>query len=244
VPPTAAAGASLAPRDRLIAALDVPDVFAAARLASAVAPEVGMLKVGLELFVAEGPPVVEKARALAPVFLDLKLYDIPATVERAARAAARLGARLLTVHPDPDGATLRAAVQGAGDVTGILCVTLLTSISDEQVRTTGLAASAEDLVVRHAWLAVQAGCAGVVCSAQEAARVRRECGAGLQIVTPGIRPDWAAAPGDQARVATPAEALRAGADRLVVGRPIRDAVDPRAAARRIVEEIAEARPAR
>jgi len=231
---------ALPARDRLVVALDVPDAAAAARLAAAVAPEAGVLKVGLELFVAEGPAVVQIVGALAPVFLDLKLYDIPATVERAARSAAGLGARWLTVHPDPSGATLRAAVAGAGSACGILCVTLLTSIGAEALAAAGIPGGAEELVLRNARLAADAGCAGVVCAASEAAAVRSACGSALEIVTPGIRPAWAAAPGDQARVATPAEAVRAGADRIVVGRPIRDAQDPRAAARRIVEEIGAA----
>jgi orotidine-5'-phosphate decarboxylase len=230
----------LSARDRLVVALDVPDAAAAARFAAAVASEAGVLKVGLELFVAEGPPVVRAAAALAPVFLDLKLYDIPATVERAARRAAALGARWLTVHPGPDGATLRAAVAGAGGACGILCVTLLTSIGGDALRAAGTAGSVEEFVLRNAGLAAAAGCAGVVCAASEAAAVRAACGGALEIVTPGIRPAWAADKGDQARVATPAEAVRAGADRMVVGRPIRDAQDPAAAARRIVAEIAAA----
>ncbi|MFL5264632.1 MAG: orotidine-5'-phosphate decarboxylase [Anaeromyxobacteraceae bacterium] len=227
----------MANRDRVCAALDFNTWAAAERFARAVAPEVGMLKVGLELFAAEGPPAVRAAAALGrPVFLDLKLHDIPNTVEGAARSAAASGASLLTVHASGGEEMMRAAVRGAGPGVRILAVTVLTSLDAAALAAVGLAGSPEHAVVRLAALAVRAGVAGLVCSPLEVAAVRAAVGPAPLLVVPGVRPAGAAK-GDQARVATPAEAVRAGADVLVVGRPLRDAPDPAAAARLIAEGL-------
>jgi orotidine-5'-phosphate decarboxylase len=221
------------PRERICAAIDFPSWAAAEPFARAVAPEVGMLKVGLELFVAEGPPVVRAAAALGrPVFLDLKLHDIPNTVEGAARSAAASGASLLTVHASGGTEMVRAAVRGAGPGVRVLAVTVLTSLDSAALESVGLRGPPEDAVVRLAKLAVSAGAGGIVCSPHEVAAVRAAVGRGPLLVIPGVRPAGAAK-GDQARVATPAEAVRAGADVLVIGRPLREGGDPAAAARAI-----------
>jgi orotidine-5'-phosphate decarboxylase len=228
----------LSASDRICAALDFPSWQRAAAFARAIAPAVGMLKVGLELFVAEGPPVVRAAAALGrPVFLDLKLHDIPATVEGAARSAAATGASLLTVHASGGAEMVRAAVRGAGPATRVLAVTVLTSLDAAALAAIGRAGPAEAAVVRLARLAVDAGAGGLVCSPQEVAAVRAAVGPAPLLVVPGVRPPGAAK-GDQARVATPEDAVRAGADVIVVGRPLRDAPDPVAAARAIAASIA------
>lgn len=228
---------SLSPRDRLCAALDYGTWAEAEPFARAVAPEVGMLKVGLEMFAAEGPAAVRSAAALGrPVFLDLKLHDIPNTVEGAARSAARSGASLLTVHASGGPRMVEAAVKGAGGKLRILAVTVLTSIGEEELDRIGLAGPAEAAVVRLAKLAVGAGAGGLVCSPLEVAAVRAAVGPAPLLVVPGVRPPGAAK-GDQARVATPAEAVRAGADVLVLGRPLREAADPARAAREIAAAL-------
>src|SRR5512142_38560 len=220
-------------RDRLCAALDFPTWQAAEPFARAIAPEVGMLKVGLELFAAEGPAAVRTIAALGlPVFLDLKLHDIPNTVEGAARSAAATGARLLTVHAAGGAAMVKAAVKGAGPGVRVLAVTVLTSLDAAALEAIGLVGPPEAAVVRLARLAVEAGAGGLVCSPHEVAAVRAAVGPGPLLVVPGVRPAGAAK-GDQARVATPAEAVRAGADVIVLGRPLRDAPDPALAAREI-----------
>jgi orotidine-5'-phosphate decarboxylase len=225
------------PKDRICAAIDFPSWVAAEPFARAVAPEVGMLKVGLELFVAEGPPVVRAAAALGrPLFLDLKLHDIPNTVEGAARSAAASGAALLTVHASGGAEMVRAAVRGAGPGVRVLAVTVLTSLDSAALAAIGLAGPPEDAVVRLAKLAVGAGAGGIVCSPHEAAAVRAAVGPGPLLVIPGVRPAGATK-GDQARVATPAEAVRAGADVLVIGRPLREGGDPAAAARAIAAAL-------
>ncbi|HEX9291735.1 MAG TPA: orotidine-5'-phosphate decarboxylase [Anaeromyxobacteraceae bacterium] len=224
-------------RDRLCAALDFPTWSAAEPFARTIAPEVGLLKVGLELFVAEGAPAVRAAAALGrPVFLDLKLHDIPNTVEGAARSAAATGASLLTVHASGGAEMIRAAVRGAGPQVGILAVTVLTSLDAATLARVGVAGPPEDAVVRLARLAMDAGARGIVCSPLEVAAVRAAVGPGALLVIPGVRPPGVAL-GDQNRVATPREAVRAGADVLVLGRPLRDAPDPAAAARAIAREL-------
>jgi len=223
------------PRDRLIFALDVPTPHEAISLVDRLAGHVGCFKIGLELFVAAGPDLVRAVTGRAPVFLDLKLHDIPATVGRAASVAAQLGVTYVTAHVDEGGRALSAAVQAAPRV-GVLGVTVLTSIAEEDLRDVGYAAGLQELVRRRALQARASGCRGVVCSGQEAARVRPLLGDELLIVTPGVRPADGEA-GDQRRVVTPGGALRAGADLIVVGRPIRDAVDPVAAADAIVDEL-------
>jgi orotidine-5'-phosphate decarboxylase len=225
------------PKDRICAAIDFPSWAAAEPFARAIAPEVGMLKVGLELFVAEGAPVVRAAAALGkPVFLDLKLHDIPNTVEGAARSAAASGASLLTVHASGGAEMVRAAVRGAGPGVRVLAVTVLTSLDSAALGAIGLAGPPEDAVVRLARLAIGAGAAGIVCSPHEVAAVRTAVGPGPLLVIPGGRPAGAAK-GDQARVATPAEAVRAGADVLVIGRPLREGGDPATAARAIAATL-------
>jgi len=225
------------PRDRICAALDFGSWEEAAPFARAVAPEVGMLKVGLEIFAAEGPAAVRAAAALGrPVFLDLKLHDIPNTVEGAARSAAASGASLLTVHASGGQRMVGAAVKGVGGKVRILAVTVLTSLDDAQLSRIGLAGPAEAAVVRLARLAVEAGADGLVCSPLEVAAVRAAVGPGPLLVVPGVRPAGADRD-DQQRVATPAEAVRAGADVLVLGRPLRDAPDPAAAARAIAATL-------
>jgi orotidine-5'-phosphate decarboxylase len=226
------------PRERLIFAVDVPTRDRALELVDRLAGHVGCFKLGLELFVAAGPELVREVSARAPVFLDLKLHDIPATVGRAAAVAGGLGARYLTVHVDEGGRALAAAVQAAPE-TGILGVTVLTSVSEEELRSSGYDLGLAELARRRAGLARQQGCRGIICSGREAAELRQVVGPQLLIVTPGIRPrDTEAA--DQRRIVTPAAAIRQGADLIVVGRPIRDAADPVAAADGIVEELSAA----
>lgn len=233
------------PRDRLIVALDVSSASEAQRLVSAVGESVNTFKIGKQLFTAEGPPLVRKLIASGRnVFLDLKFHDIPNTVGGAVRAAAGLGIRMLTVHAAGGAAMLRAATDAAAAAPHrpmVLAVTVLTSLSDEDLRQTGISGRVVDQVLRLAALARDHGCGGVVASAQEAPELRRELGAGFAIVTPGVRPaggDKA----DQARIVTPAEAIAAGATYLVVGRPITASPDPAAAARRMLDEIAAACP--
>lgn len=223
--------------ERICAALDFPALPEAERYARAIAPHVGMLKVGLELFAAEGPAAVRAIAALGrPVFLDLKLHDIPNTVEGAARSAAATGAKLLTVHAAGGPAMVKAAVKGAGPGVRVLAVTVLTSIDAATLEAIGLAGPPEQAVLRLAKLAVEAGAGGLVCSPHEVKAVRAAVGAGPLLVVPGVRPAGAAI-GDQARVATPAAAVADGADVIVVGRPLYASPDPVAAARAIAGEI-------
>ncbi len=227
----------LSARDRLVVALDVPTADEARRLIERLGDSVGVLKIGLELLFAGGPELAREQAALGrAVFLDAKLLDIEATVERSVASAARLGAQFLTIHAS-DPKTMRAAVRGRGDSTlKLLAVTVLTNLDANDLRAQGIDASPADLVLKRAAMAQDCGVDGVVASAQEAAAIRAELGPGLLIVTPGIRPAGAAVQ-DQARVTTPAEAIAAGADYLVVGRPITRADDPREAAEAIVAEI-------
>ena len=236
--------ASIPARDRLIVALDLATVDAARALVERLGPAATFYKIGLELAMAGGLDLArEFNRQGAQVFLDLKLLDIENTVERAVRNAAATGATFLTVHAQ-DTKTLRAAVAGkAGTTLKILGVTVLTNLDQRDLAEQGLHASPADLVLRRARLAREAGCDGVVASGLEAERVRAAIGPGLAIVTPGIRLPGAAA-GDQARVATPEQAIVAGADYIVVGRPITAAADPREAAEAFVRSIEEALAAR
>jgi len=225
------------PRERLIAALDVPSVTDARRLVARLGDAVHFYKLGLELM-ASGDYftlVDELADAGKKLFLDLKLLDIPETVARAVRSLRERRAQFVTVHYE--GRVLEAAVREKGEL-GILAVTLLTSIGPEDLRDLGYApdVAPADLVVARARRALEIGCDGVVASPLEAARIRAAVGPKLAIVTPGIRPS--AVQDDQRRVATPAAAFEAGADYIVVGRPIRDAADPRGIALSIQETIA------
>ncbi len=226
------------PGNRLIAALDVPTADAAVALANTLDGAASWVKVGLELYTSAGPDIVRRlVGAGARVMLDLKLHDIPATVARATEQVASLGAELLTVHTGGGPAMLRAAAEAAS-ASGmrILGVTVLTSMDDADLRAVGVQGTAAEVVELRARLAVDSGCGGVVSSPHEAARVRAFAPASFLIVTPGVRPAGAAV-GDQKRVMTPAEARAAGADMVVVGRPIRDAADPAAAARAIAAEL-------
>jgi orotidine-5'-phosphate decarboxylase len=227
---------------RLIVALDVPSVEEAKALIEALGDSVGVYKIGLELLFSGG---FELARELASqgrsVFIDAKLLDIEATVERATAAIARTGAGFLTVHA-LDAKTLDAAVRGrAGSKLRLLGVTVLTNLDRDDLKEQGVDRSPKELAVYRAMLAQEAGFDGVVASGEEAAALRKALGPGVLIVTPGIRPKGAERH-DQTRSITPAEAIAAGADYIVVGRPITRAPDPRAAALAIVEEIALALP--
>lgn len=223
-------------RDRLIFALDVPSSDEAKRLLDRVGDAVGFVKIGLELFTAAGPDIVRRTLAQNKrVFLDLKLFDIPETVKRATAAAAEMGATFLSVHAT--GQTVRAAVEGRGNSPmKILAVTVLTSLSKADLQETGVADSIPATVLRRASLAASSGADGVVASGVDAAMIRKALGRDPLIVIPGIRP-LGKSHDDQVHVTTPAEAIAAGADYLVVGRPIRDAADPVAAARAIQNEI-------
>ena len=228
------------PEDRLIVALDVSSASEAQRIAEALRPAVSTYKVGHQLFTAEGPSVVRELVAAGKrVFLDLKFHDIPNTVAGGVRSAAALGASMLTVHAAGGSAMLRAAVDAAKQASKpplVLAVTVLTSLSDADLQETGVAARTRDQALTLATLARNCGCDGVVASPLEARVIRQDLGAGFVIVTPGIRPAGSEK-GDQSRVNTPAEAMAAGADYLVVGRPVTEAKDPARAARQIVNEI-------
>jgi orotidine-5'-phosphate decarboxylase len=211
-------------------ALDAPSLEQAASWAGLVTPHVSTVKIGLELYLRYGPEAVASIRGASNVrvFLDLKLNDIPATVAGAARSVARLHPDLLTVHAVGGMAALRAAVEAAPD-TRIVAVTVLTSLGDEDLEAIGMTGPVRDAVLRLSVLAVEAGARGLVCSPREVADVRAEVGPDITLITPGVRPAGSGAD-DQARVATPEEALQAGADLLVIGRPITAAPDPGAAA--------------
>lgn len=233
----------LEPKERLIFPLDVPSWAEAAPLVESLAPEVGWFKIGLELFVAEGPSVVARVKDAAPgnrIFLDLKLHDIPATVGRAMKAASTLGADLVTVHAQGGPAMLMAAAQQAGSRTKVLAITVLTSLNPKEfTELTPECRDSRKWAVILARRAQSAGCHGLVASGEEVKTLRAELGPDFWLVVPGIRPAWSLVAGDdQARVSTPASALKDGADLIVVGRPIRDADNPAAAAARVTAEIA------
>lgn len=224
-------------------ALDAPDLDTAARWAALVTPHVSTVKIGLELYLRYGPDVVATVRGASgvEVFLDLKLHDIPATVAAAARAVCRLRPEILTVHAAGGADVIKAAVESAPG-TIVAAVTLLTSLREDDLARLGVEGTVSDAVRRMASLAVCAGARGLVCSPQEVAAVRAEVGADVVLITPGIRPAGADSH-DQARVATPEEAIRAGADLLVIGRPITGASDPGAAAAAIAASLRRAVPA-
>lgn len=230
-------------RDRLAFALDYPTLAEAEAGAARVADVVGVLKVGLELFVAEGPAAVKLGNKLGnKVFLDLKLHDIPETVERAVATAGQLGASLLTLHAAGGPRMLEAAAkraQSEGVGLKLLAVTVLTSLDAADLQATGVAVTPAEHVLKLGRLARSSGIHGLVCSTAEVAALRSALGPDVILVTPGIRPTGAAV-GDQKRVGTPASALRDGSSLLVVGRPIRDAADPVAAARSILAEMSGA----
>ena len=242
----------LAARGKLIVALDLASADAAAHVAERLRGRVGMFKVGSEIFTAEGPMLARYLIARGDkVFLDLKFHDIPNTVRAAANEAARLGVSMFNVHASGGRKMMEAALEGAREGAGslgkrhplVLAVTVLTSLASGELDELGLAGSPEEVVVRWARLAQKAGLDGVVASPREIAALRRACGPRFVIVTPGIRPATADT-NDQARIATPEKAVQAGADFLVVGRPITGAADPLAAAETIVSEIDQALAAR
>ncbi len=226
----------VAPHARIVVALDVATLDEAEVLAARLAGRVGWFKVGLELFTAHGPAAVTAIRAHGPVFLDVKLHDIPTTVERAAARVADLGVGLVTVHAGGGAAMVEAAVRGLGAGGEVLAVTVLTSTSDEELASTGSQPAAVQ-VPRLARLATDAGAPGLVCAPRDLVAVRAAVGDDVRLVTPGVRPAGAGTD-DHARAATPAEALAAGADLLVVGRPIIRAADPAAAAAAIATALA------
>jgi orotidine-5'-phosphate decarboxylase len=230
-------------KDRLIVALDVSSAAAARELATQLRGTIRWVKVGLELYLAAGTEIVEEMTSQGfSVFLDLKFHDIPNTVAGAVRSAASMGASLLTIHAAGGPAMLRAAAEAAAatkNAPQLLAVTVLTSMDASQLAAIGIESSAADQVLRLARMAVQSQIRGLVCSPEEVALLRRELGAEPRLVVPGIRPTGAAV-GDQKRIATPADAIRAGASQLVVGRPITQAADPAEAAQSILDEIGNA----
>jgi orotidine-5'-phosphate decarboxylase len=227
---------------RVIVPLDFPDADSALAMAARLDPRLCRVKVGKELFVAAGPAVVAQLQRRGfEVFLDLKFHDIPNTVAGACRAAAGLGVWMLNVHASGGQAMMRAAreaVDASGRRPLLIAVTILTSLADADLARVGFAGTAADNAERLARLAHASGMDGVVCSAQEARRLRSATGPGFILVTPGIRPE-SDARGDQARVVTPAQAVRNGADYLVIGRPITGAPDPVAALGAIQQSLAE-----
>jgi orotidine-5'-phosphate decarboxylase len=236
---TGAGRKAIAVDERVIVALDVPDMAGLTAFLDRLEGQPRFYKVGLELFLAEGARAVEVVqRRGGKVFLDLKLHDIPETVARAVSSAAQLGAELLTVHTAGGFEMMRRATEAAKGKPGILGVTVLTSLSEDDLRADGIVGTMREAVVRRAKLAEKAGAAGIVCSPQEVADVRAASST-LALVVPGVRPAGAAL-GDQKRVATPASAIAAGADYLVVGRPIRDATSPAAIFASVVAEVAAA----
>lgn len=222
----------------IIAALDVPTANEALTLAKAIAPAVSAFKIGKELFVAEGPDIVRRVRDTgAAVFLDLKFHDIPNTAAKAVASASQQDVQMLTVHASGGTAMLRAAQEAAGDNGPlVLGVTVLTSMDENDLAELGIQKTPTEQVRHLAQLATAAGLRGLVCSPQEIAPLREILPAEVQLVTPGIRPAGSAT-GDQKRVMTPAEAITAGADWLVIGRPIYAAENPREAAEAIWESL-------
>jgi orotidine-5'-phosphate decarboxylase len=230
------------PRDRVIVALDVPDLKGLTALLDKLDGRPSFYKIGLELFVAEGERAIELVRKRGGrVFLDLKLHDIPETVGRAVAAAARNEAELLTVHTSGGYEMLSRAAEAAAGKVKILGVTVLTSLAEEDLRAEGVEQTIPEMVRARARIAARAGIAGLVCSTHEI-EAARGTAPGLFLVVPGIRPATGAgsARGDQKRVASPALAIATGADYLVIGRPVRDAADPAAAFEALVQEVAAA----
>jgi orotidine-5'-phosphate decarboxylase len=229
----------IAPRDRLIVPLDLPDVAAAEAMIARLGDSVTFYKIGYQLAYAGGLPLVGKLTdAGKKVFADLKLHDIGNTVARGVESVAKLGATFLTVHAYPQ--TMKAAVEGrAGSSLKLLAVTVLTSYDDGDLHAAGYRLGVSDLVEARAQQAQVLGVDGIVCSPEEATSLRKIVGHQMVLVTPGIRPAGAAS-GDQKRIMTPARAIAAGSDYLVVGRPILEASDPKAAAEAIQAEIKQA----
>jgi orotidine-5'-phosphate decarboxylase len=236
--------ASSGMRERLIVALDVPSASEAQKLVARIGDAAGIYKVGLQLFIAEGPSIVrDLVSSGRRVFLDLKLHDIPTTVALAVKSAAELRVDMLTIHASGGAAMLRAATEAAAGRINLLAVTVLTSLNDEDMQEIGISGRASDQVLRMAALAQSAGCQGIITSPRESLMVRKALGEGFAIVTPGIRPAGAET-NDQQRIATPAQAISNGASHIVVGRPITHASDPAKAATAIIAEMEQARNSR
>jgi orotidine-5'-phosphate decarboxylase len=223
--------------EKIIVALDVPTRKEALALVDQLRDRISSFKIGLQLYTAEGPEIVRAVRKTgAHVFLDLKLHDIPNTVARAVESASALGAQMLTVHLSGGGEMIRAAIAARKSDMSILGVTVLTSANDETLRETGISDKIDGHVLRLARLGVEHGIDGIVASPREIKMLRAELGDKIKIVVPGIRPSWSDA-GDQKRVMTPREAIEAGADFLVIGRPIIAHANPREAVTKILEEV-------
>lgn len=224
--------------EKIIVALDVATTKEALKLVTLLAGDVGFFKIGLQSYTANGPALIRPISFLGPkVFLDLKLHDIPNTVAKAVESAGELGVKMLTLHLSGGSEMVRAAVAARRDDMMLLGVTVLTSSTDETLSETGISERTGEHVLRLARLGVENGIDGLVASPHEARMLRQEFGAKIKIVTPGIRPTGSS-PGDQKRFATPREAIEAGADYLVIGRPIIADADPKAAVQRVVEELA------
>jgi orotidine-5'-phosphate decarboxylase len=235
------------PKDYIVFPLDVPDYDQAMGYVETLKESVGLFKVGLELFISQGPKIINAIRdaSSAGIFLDLKLHDIPATVQRAFSTASAHKPAFVTVHCDEGGEILKGVAENNPGNTKILAITVLTSLNQEKLKALGYrdeyANDISALVLQKARLAKEAGCHGVVCSGLEVGRVKQTLGSDLIAVTPGIRPAWTLVEkDDQQRIVTPAKAVRNGSDYVVIGRPIRDAKDPKDAAVRVAEEIASA----
>ena len=226
------------PQDKIIIALDVPDTDGALRLLDSLGDPPALCKIGLELFTAEGPSVIKAVQERGSrVFLDLKFHDIPNTVAHAVKSASGLGVAMTTLHASGGPVMLEEATKAAeGSELLLLAVTVLTSMDAAQLSSTGISVEPREQVLRLAGLASDAGIGGVVCSPLEVNAIRTSLGNNLRIVTPGVRPTWAAT-GDQKRVMTPAEAVKEGSDWLVIGRPITAAENPREAYAKVVEEL-------
>jgi orotidine-5'-phosphate decarboxylase len=229
---------TISPRDRLIVALDFPTQSEALALVSALSGAASTYKIGLQLYTAEGPGIIRAVAATgAKIFLDLKLHDIPNTVAKAVAAAGELGVQMLTVHLSGGRAMLSAAVKARPPNLFLLGVTVLTSATSETLRETGVNSGIEEQVLRLAELGKESGIDGLITSPHEVRTLRDRFGDQMKLITPGVRPSWAAA-NDQKRFNTPNEALENGADYLVIGRPITADPDPRAAVDRLLTEIA------
>jgi len=233
-----------AAKNYIVFSLDVPSLKEAEQYALLLSEHVGMFKIGLELFIRSGPEIIKIIKGLgkAKIFLDLKLHDIPATVSRAMASIAELGVDFATVHCGENKEMLEAAVTGSGGKVGVVGVTVLTSISEEDIAAAGFrsefSSDISQLVMNRARMAMEAGCVGVVCSGLEVKMIKENFGKGFVVLTPGIRPSMEGMKeDDQRRITTPARAIENGSDYLIIGRPIRDAKNPKEAAIHIAEEI-------
>lgn len=235
------------PKDYIVFPLDLPSYDQAMSYVNRLKDHVGLFKVGLELFISQGPRILRSILDIgsAGIFLDLKLHDIPATVKRAFMAASKYRPRFVTIHCDEGEEVLRSVAENNPGNTKILAVTVLTSLDQKKLKELGydekFAHNLSALVLLKARMAKAAGCHGVVCSGLEVAAIKRELGPEFLVVTPGIRPSWSVVKkDDQKRIVTPSDAVKNGADYVVIGRPIRDAEDPADAALRVAEEIGSA----